>query len=57
MVCIWTSPPANSPGRSGVYVLRILMFSMRPEGKRSSETTRFSGSVVGRTAPFIMVEE
>ena len=46
-VCICTRPPENSPGMSGVYVFNTLILSINSAGKRSSGTTRFSGSVVG----------
>ena len=54
---ISTSPPEKSAGLSGRYDLTTETLSMSPVGKRSSGTTRLSGSVVGSTAPFSVVFE
>ena len=49
------SPPEKLPGRSGVKVFSVTMFSRKSLGNRSNWTLRRSGSAVGSVEPLSWV--
>ena len=50
-----STPPATSPGRSGVALLATSTFESRFDGMRSNAKARRSGSVLGTGAPLSSV--